>query len=75
MPNIPFSQLLRQLPAGVATLEGPELRYGFVNEAMRALVGEDVDGQPIAERPGNLPTALLDETATPRLTRFTCGLP
>jgi len=60
MPNIPFSQLLRQLPAGVATLEGPELRYGFVNEAMRALVGEDTEGQPIIEHPGNLPAALLE---------------
>jgi PAS domain S-box-containing protein len=60
MPNIPFSQLLRQLPAGVATLEGPELRYGFVNEAMRVIVGESADGQPIAEHPGHLPTALLD---------------
>jgi PAS domain S-box-containing protein len=60
MPNIPLSQLLRQLPAGVATLEGPELRYGFVNEAMRVIVGEGADGQPIAEHPGHLPTALLD---------------
>ncbi|MGI4740121.1 MAG: sensor histidine kinase [Janthinobacterium lividum] len=63
MPNIPFSQLLRQLPAGVATLEGPDLRYGFVNEAMQALVGEGVEGQRVVEHPGSLPPALLEVLA------------
>jgi PAS domain S-box-containing protein len=60
MPTIPFPQLLRQLPAGVATLEGPELRFGFVNEAMHSLVGTEAAGQRIADHPGNLPAALLE---------------
>jgi PAS domain S-box-containing protein len=63
MPTPPFPQLLRQLPAGVATLEGPELRYGFVNDAIRTLVGEGVEGERVAERPGSLPTSLLDVLA------------
>jgi PAS domain S-box-containing protein len=63
MPAIPFPQLLRQLPAGVATLEGPELRYGFVNEAMHALVGPEAEGKRIAEHAGSLPTALLEVLA------------
>jgi len=58
MPTPPFAQLLRQLPAGVATLEGAELRFGFVNEAMRELVGEPSEGQPLAEHRGSLPESL-----------------
>jgi PAS domain S-box-containing protein len=60
MPHPPFYQLLRQLSAGVATLEGEELRYGFVNERMRSLVGADAEGQRIVEHPGRLPRALLE---------------
>lgn len=60
MPHPPFAQLLRQLSAGVATLEGKELRYGFVNERMRLLVGEQVEGQRVADQPGRLPESLLD---------------
>jgi PAS domain S-box-containing protein len=60
MPTLPFSQLLRQLPAGVATLEGAELRYGFVNDAIRALVGEGAEGKRVTEQPGSLPAALLE---------------
>jgi PAS domain S-box-containing protein len=60
MPTIPFPQLLRQLPAGVATLEGPELQFGFVNEAMYSLVGAEAAGRRIADHPGNLPAALLE---------------
>ena len=60
MPTPPFDQLLRQLPAGVATLEGPELRYGYVNELMRKLVGEEVEGQRVVEQPGHLPASLLE---------------
>jgi PAS domain S-box-containing protein len=52
--------LLRQLSAGVATLQGEELRYGFVNERMRAVVGENAEGQRVADQPGGLPTALLE---------------
>ncbi|RZK24313.1 MAG: PAS domain S-box protein [Hymenobacter sp.] len=59
MPTPPFAQLLRQLPAGVATLEGPELRYGFVNEAMQPFVGEGAEGQRVVDQPGQLPPALL----------------
>ncbi|UOQ53548.1 hypothetical protein [Hymenobacter cellulosivorans] len=36
-----LQSILRHMPAGIATLLGPELRYGFVNEAMRALLGGD----------------------------------
>lgn len=60
MPTPPFYQLLRQLPAGVATLEGPELRYGFVNAAMQALVGQNAEGQRVADQPGALPQTLLE---------------
>ncbi|MDO7875878.1 PAS domain-containing protein [Hymenobacter sp. ASUV-10] len=58
MPTPPFAQLLRQLPAGVATLEGAELRFGFVNEAMRELVGAHSEGKPLAEHRGSLPESL-----------------
>lgn len=60
MPTLPFAQLLRQLPAGVATLEGPDLRYGFVNEVMRSLVGHEAEGQRVVDQPGQLPAALLN---------------
>jgi PAS domain S-box-containing protein len=63
MSAIPFPQLLRQLPAGVATLEGPDLRYGFVNKAMHALVGEQAEGKRIIEHSGSLPAALLEVLA------------
>ncbi|MBT9395659.1 PAS domain-containing protein, partial [Hymenobacter sp. NST-14] len=56
---LPFEQLFRRLPAGVATLEGPELRYGFVNEAMQALVGPQAPGQRIVDHPGHLPASVI----------------
>jgi PAS domain S-box-containing protein len=54
---------LRQLPAGVATLEGPDLRFGFVNEAMHSLVGAEAAGQRVADHSGQLPAALLEVLA------------
>lgn len=60
MPAPQFEQLLRRLQAGVATLEGPELRYGFVNEQMEALVGTNAEGRTLAAQPGLLPPALLE---------------
>jgi PAS domain S-box-containing protein len=49
------------MPAGVATLQGPDLRFGFVNEPMRAaLGGAAVEGQPVAESPGVVPPDLLE---------------
>lgn len=60
MPHPPFAQLLRHLSAGVATLEGAELRYGFVNERMEALVGAGAVGQRVVDQSGRLPQALLD---------------
>ncbi|MBJ6143473.1 PAS domain-containing protein [Hymenobacter sp. BT559] len=50
---------MRQLSAGVATLEGAELRYGFVNTQLRALVGEQAEGQRVIDQPGRLPASLL----------------
>jgi len=49
------------MPAGIATLRGPELRYGFVNEAMQALLGiETPEGQPLAEHAKMVPPDLLN---------------
>ncbi|HEX8425857.1 PAS domain-containing sensor histidine kinase [Hymenobacter sp.] len=56
-----LQDILRHMPAGVATLQGPELRYGFVNEAMQAVLGASVaEGQLVAQQPGNLPADLLE---------------
>lgn len=52
--------MLRQLPAGVATLEGPELRYSFVNDRMRELVGAGPLGQRIFDQPGQFPSSFLE---------------
>ncbi|UOG74658.1 PAS domain-containing sensor histidine kinase [Hymenobacter tibetensis] len=53
--------ILQHMPAGVATLQGPELRYGFVNEAMQAaLGGSATEGRPAADPPGCLPDDLLN---------------
>ncbi|RSK33287.1 PAS domain-containing sensor histidine kinase [Hymenobacter metallilatus] len=60
IPTLPFEQMLRQLQAGVATLEGPDLRYSFVNDQMRELVGEAKPGQRVADQPGQLPSSLLE---------------
>ncbi|TGE24450.1 PAS domain S-box protein [Hymenobacter aquaticus] len=60
IPSFPFEQMLGQLPAGVATLVGPDLRYGFINDRMRELVGDGQPGQRVADAPGNLPAVLLD---------------
>ncbi|HEX8657437.1 MAG TPA: PAS domain-containing sensor histidine kinase [Hymenobacter sp.] len=56
-----LADILRHMPAGVVTLQGPELRYGFLNEAMRAIIGDPVrEGQPVTAAPGTLPADLLD---------------
>ncbi|MBC6609589.1 PAS domain-containing sensor histidine kinase [Hymenobacter sp. BT507] len=53
--------LLHHLPAGVATLQGPDLRYGYLNKAMQELLGTDVaEGQCVADHPGVLPSDLVD---------------
>ncbi|GAB2456107.1 hypothetical protein GCM10011375_04150 [Hymenobacter qilianensis] len=45
-----LQRILRHMPAGIATLLGPELRYGFVNEAMQALLGGNTpEGQPLTD--------------------------
>ncbi|MBX0291402.1 PAS domain-containing sensor histidine kinase [Hymenobacter sp. HSC-4F20] len=47
--------ILQHMPAGIVTLLGPELRYGFVNEAMQALLGGHTpEGEPLAAHPGPL---------------------
>ncbi|HEX8327925.1 MAG TPA: PAS domain-containing sensor histidine kinase [Hymenobacter sp.] len=56
-----LQDILRHMPAGVATLQGPELRIGFVNEPMRAVLGNGAtEGQTVAENPGAIPTDLLE---------------
>ena len=53
--------VLRHLPAGVATLLGPELRYDFVNAAMEAVLGGPVTpGLPLAAQPGVVPPDLVE---------------
>ncbi len=52
--------MLRQLQAGVATLTGPDLRYGFVNDRMRELVGPGAVGQRVADHPGYLPSVFVE---------------
>jgi signal transduction histidine kinase len=43
-------QILAQVPAAIATLEGPEHRFAFANEIYRTLVGNRATlGQPTAE--------------------------
>ncbi|MBF9219684.1 PAS domain-containing sensor histidine kinase [Hymenobacter ruricola] len=56
-----LQDILQHMPAGVATLQGPELCYGFVNEAMHTVLGAPVrEGQPVAEHPGTIPADLLE---------------
>ncbi|MFD2721325.1 PAS domain S-box protein [Hymenobacter monticola] len=53
--------ILGHMPAGVATLQGEELRYGFVNEAMQAVLGTSVqEGEAVAEHAGAFPADLLE---------------
>jgi PAS domain S-box-containing protein len=56
-----LQHILQHMPAGVATLQGPELRYGFVNEAMQSVLDGPIhEGQPIATSPGSVPADLLE---------------
>ncbi|TGE27322.1 PAS domain S-box protein [Hymenobacter metallicola] len=56
-----LQNILRYMPAGIATLIGPELRYGFVNETMQTLLGGHTpEGQSLAEHPGLLAADLLE---------------
>ncbi|MBJ6108692.1 PAS domain-containing sensor histidine kinase [Hymenobacter sp. BT523] len=56
-----LQDVLRRIPAGVATLQGEALRFGFVNEAMQLVLGGPVqEGQPVAEHPGTIPADLLE---------------
>ncbi|GGF15154.1 PAS domain-containing sensor histidine kinase [Hymenobacter cavernae] len=56
-----LQDILRHMPAGIATLLGPELRYGFVNAPMQALLGgETPEGQPFAEHAKVIPHDLLE---------------
>ncbi|OUJ71371.1 PAS domain-containing sensor histidine kinase [Hymenobacter crusticola] len=59
MRDYQLQNILRHMPAGIATLLGPELRYGFVNEAMQVLLGAEApEGQALAEHAA-LPEDLL----------------
>ena len=45
-----LAQILTQVPAAIATLEGPEHRFAFANDIYRAIVGDRATvGQPTAE--------------------------
>ncbi|GAB3242242.1 hypothetical protein GCM10027346_38300 [Hymenobacter seoulensis] len=56
-----LQDILRHMPAGVATLQGAALRFGFVNEAMQVVLGPVAQpGQAVAEHPGSLPADLLE---------------
>ncbi|UPL48661.1 PAS domain-containing sensor histidine kinase [Hymenobacter sublimis] len=56
-----LQSILRHMPAGIATLLGPELRYGFVNEAMQALLGGSTpEGEPLATHLSPLEADLLE---------------
>ena len=56
-----LQDILRHMPAGVATLQGEELRYGFVNAAMQAVLGVPVqEGQAVTDYPGTIPADLLE---------------
>ncbi|GAB3852110.1 hypothetical protein GCM10028822_19460 [Hymenobacter terrigena] len=56
-----LQDILRHMPAGVATLQGEALRFGFVNEAMQQVLGGAVqEGQVVAEHPGTIPADLLE---------------
>ncbi|WP_162303481.1 PAS domain-containing sensor histidine kinase [Hymenobacter sediminis] len=49
------------MPAGIGTLLGPELRFGFLNEAMQNLLGGTTPaGEPLTAYPGPLTTDLLE---------------
>ncbi|WP_139925492.1 PAS domain-containing sensor histidine kinase [Hymenobacter sp. DG01] len=53
--------ILRHMPAGVGTLLGPELRIGYLNEAMQLLLGSPTStDEPLATQAGLLPPDLQD---------------
>jgi PAS domain S-box-containing protein len=53
--------ILRHLPAGVVTLQGPEMRVSFANEAMRAVLGPSVrEGALLLDGGNRLPTDLRE---------------
>lgn len=48
--GLPMQQILEQAPGYRALLVGPDLRFGFVNSAFRALVGgREIYGKPLRE--------------------------
>ena len=61
MRDYQLQHILRHMPAGIATLLGPELRYGFVNEAMQSFLGNAApEGATIAEHAKRIPADLLN---------------
>jgi PAS domain S-box-containing protein len=59
MPEQHLHSILRHIPAGVATLQGAELRLSFVNEAMLAVLGPDAqEGRLLADCARPLPADL-----------------
>ncbi|KAA9333314.1 PAS domain-containing protein [Hymenobacter busanensis] len=54
-------EILKEVPAGIATLLGPELRYEFVNEPMQALLGGHTPlGESVADALAPIAADLLD---------------
>ncbi|MGI4863074.1 MAG: PAS domain-containing protein [Janthinobacterium lividum] len=61
MPEQHLQEILRHIPAGVATLQGADLCFGFVNDAMRAVLGQDAqEGRLLATCAARLPADLQE---------------
>ncbi|RYY14695.1 MAG: PAS domain-containing protein, partial [Cytophagaceae bacterium] len=56
-----LQDIFRHIPAGVATLQGAELCFSFVNEAMRAILGPEAqEGRRLADCANQLPADLRE---------------
>ncbi len=61
MGEVRLQDILRHMPAGVAALQGSELRIDFVNDALQLMLGSGArEGVAVNEQPGALPADLLE---------------
>jgi|GEM_PF-1027933 len=59
--DLEFQEILRHVPACIATLLGPELRYEFINTPMQELLGSQAQpGEALTALSGVLPADLLE---------------